>query len=103
MAEGIGHFHPADAAAADENVDVMTAGVANHGQVAFALAHQFIDQRHGNADVTEASDGQQAAVRHVFADGFRHRGALVRQFPGLVFPHPLAILIRVVPADRVRR
>ncbi len=38
MAEGISHFHPADTTAADENVDVVDGGLADHGQVAFALA-----------------------------------------------------------------
>jgi len=79
----------------------MHCGFASQHQVTAPLADDFVDACHGHAHVAEAAGSYQIAVvdeaRYRFCDG----GLLVVQVAGLVFEHPLPVLIRIVPANQL--
>ena len=100
MAEGVGHLDPVHAAGGDQQVGVVDGGLAGQDQVPPALADDLVDRRHADPHVAEAARCDEVAVvdeaRHRLGDGH----PLVCQVAGLVLPHPLPVLVRVVPADQ---
>ena len=101
MAEAVGHLNPVHAAGCDQEVTIVDRGFAGQYQAAAALADDLVDGRHTDPHVAEAAGCDEVAVMHEARHRLGHGHPLVDQLPRLVFPHPLPVLVRVVPADQL--
>jgi len=68
VAESISRFCLHDAAGGNQEIDIVHGKLTCHGQAADTLVDDLIDQRHGNADVTETACRQEVPVLNITAD-----------------------------------
>ena len=101
MTEAVGHLDPIHAAGRDQHITIVDRGLAGQYQVAAALADDFVNGRHTDSHVAEAAGCDEIAVVYEARHRLGHGHPLVNQLPRLVFPYPLPVLVRVVPADQL--
>ena len=101
MSEAIGDLDTIHAPRGDQQVGVMDCRLAGQYQMAAALTDDFVDGRHTDPHVAEAAGCDEVAVVYEARHRLGHGHPLVNQLPRLVFPHPLPVLVRVVPADQL--